>query len=209
MSRIEYVSGPAAEPVTLAEMRSHVRQGAAVTIDDALVTPLIKSCRAAVEAFTGLVLLHTTYRVWFDLDEVENKLDLRLAPLASVTSVKVYDEDGDATTATATTYYTGRYGRSPFVALKSSQSWPTPTGTQREHDYLVVEGVWGYDADGLGVSDAEYLIAKQAVMKWVFYDYANRGNMDSEKLLHATAQVYRTVPPELMGTLNSIKRRML
>lgn len=209
MPRVELVTGPAAEPVTVAEMRAHIRQDTTITVDDTKLTSVIKSCRAAIEEHLGIVLLHTTYRVWYHDDEISDKLELPLAPLSSVSSVKLYDEDNTAVTATATTYYVARYGRRPFVALLSGNTWPNTTGAQRAYDTLVVEGVFGYDADGLGVSENEYLIAKEALEAWVFYLYANRGNMDSSKLLNATAPVFRTLPPEILAMLNPITMRRL
>src|SRR5690606_8898562 len=86
-------AGPAVEPVTLAGMKEHLR----VTHDseDALITDLIKAAREEVERSTSLALIEQTWRLSLDGWPPGRIVRLKRNPVVSVTSVMVYDEDGE------------------------------------------------------------------------------------------------------------------
>ena len=58
------ISAPAAEPVTLAEAKAHLRVVDAV--EDTLISGLIKAAREEVEAATGLALISQNWRLYLD-----------------------------------------------------------------------------------------------------------------------------------------------
>jgi uncharacterized phiE125 gp8 family phage protein len=84
---------PAVEPVTLTGMKEHLR----VTHDseDALISDLIKAAREEVERSTSLALVTQGWRLALDGWPRSGLLQLRPNPVSSISSVTVYDEDGE------------------------------------------------------------------------------------------------------------------
>lgn len=67
---LERVSQPELEPITLAEMKLHLRCYASITTEDASITALIVAAREWVEDYTGRVLVDQTWRLTIG-DEVD------------------------------------------------------------------------------------------------------------------------------------------
>jgi uncharacterized phiE125 gp8 family phage protein len=83
---------PAAEPLTLAEVKAHLRLDS--SIDDALLTSLITAARGYLEAESGLVLVTQTLRFYFDDWPAGGLIQLAIAPVQTLESVTVYDAAG-------------------------------------------------------------------------------------------------------------------
>jgi uncharacterized phiE125 gp8 family phage protein len=78
---IERVTQPGLEPVTLTEMKKHLRAYTSVTEEDDLITDLIKSAREWYEKYTGRVCIDSQ---WVQTMEAYNaNLSTLVAPLAS------------------------------------------------------------------------------------------------------------------------------
>lgn len=84
---------PAAEPLTLAQVKAHLRLD--VSDEDALLTSLIAAARAYLEAETGLALITQTLRFYFDDWPADGLIQLPIAPLQRLESVTVYDAGGN------------------------------------------------------------------------------------------------------------------
>jgi uncharacterized phiE125 gp8 family phage protein len=87
---------PAAEPLTLAEVKSHLRLDGSA--EDALLTSLITAARQYLEAGTGLALITRTLRVYLDGWPADGLIQLAIAPLQTLESVTVYDAAGNPQT---------------------------------------------------------------------------------------------------------------
>ena len=85
------LTGPAAEPVTLAEARAHLRLDG--TEENPLVEALIAAARAALEAETRRAFVTQSWRLTLD-DWPADPVRLPLAPVAAVTAVKVASLSG-------------------------------------------------------------------------------------------------------------------
>lgn len=83
---------PAIEPVTLADMRAHLRLDTAD--EDALLTALITVAREHIERETGLVLIARPFRLCLDSWPGDGILTISRGPVRSVTAVTVYDGEG-------------------------------------------------------------------------------------------------------------------
>ena len=79
------IAGPAAEPVSIAELRAHLRLAAG---EDALSASLIAAARMTVEQQSGLRLMTQSWRVLLD-DWPQGVCELPVAPVQAVTSVKL------------------------------------------------------------------------------------------------------------------------
>lgn len=89
---------PAAEPVTLAEAKAHLR--VEDTAEDSYITALIATARVAAESFTARAFLTQSWRLQRDAwpsDPCRPWIDLPRPPVLGVTEVRVRSADGDAT----------------------------------------------------------------------------------------------------------------
>jgi uncharacterized phiE125 gp8 family phage protein len=83
---------PAVEPVTLAEARAQMRVSDAG--EDALIERLIAAARAHVEQLTRRALISQGWRLYLDDWPAGRIVHLPVAPVVSVETVIVYDDDG-------------------------------------------------------------------------------------------------------------------
>lgn len=133
-------SDPAEEPVTLADVKSHLRVD--VSDDDSLIGSYIAAARGHVEHVTGTRLVTQTVvcrcNGWDDL------ASLPIGPVQSITSIGYTDTDGAGQTLSTDVYDARLYGLEPKVALKYGQVWPPiQTGS-----LIAVTAVVGYGAAG-------------------------------------------------------------
>ncbi|MEP0708186.1 MAG: head-tail connector protein [Parvibaculum sp.] len=117
------IEGPAAEPVSLAEARAHLKLDA--TEEDALLGALVTAARTLLEAETRRAFL--TQRWQLTLDEwPAGALALPLAPVASVIAVKVAAMSGAMIAIDPGFYEVDAKGEPPRLAAKRGQAWPMP-----------------------------------------------------------------------------------
>lgn len=88
------ITAPAVEPVTVAEARAHLYVGH--SDDDAIIGAFIAAAREDCEHRTQRALVTQTWER--TLDGFPAAISLPMAPLASVTSVKYIDGDGNEQT---------------------------------------------------------------------------------------------------------------
>ena len=83
---------PAVEPVSLAEMKAHLRLTS--TAEDALLDQLISSARAQVEQETRRALITQSWRLYLDGWPVGRVVQLPVAPVQRIDQILIFDEDG-------------------------------------------------------------------------------------------------------------------
>ena len=83
---------PAAEPLTLAEVKAHLRVDGAD--EDALLTSLIRTAREHLERETGLWLIAQSWRLYLDRWPKDGVIPILKSPVQAIQSVTVYDADG-------------------------------------------------------------------------------------------------------------------
>jgi uncharacterized phiE125 gp8 family phage protein len=136
--KLKLVTPPSVEPVTLTEAKAHL--GETGTSNDTLITGLIVAARQACEHYARRAFVTQTYDL--ALDGVSgNSIELPRPPLASVTSVTYYLEDGTSGTVSSDDYLVDDYGTPGRLTLKRGASWPTGL---RETNGLVVRFVAGF-----------------------------------------------------------------
>ena len=114
---------PAAEPVSTAEAKDHVRVD--ISDDDALIGALIATAREYVEEASRRALVTQTWRFSLEAWPETDTIELPRAPLQSVTTFSYTDEDGNSTTLVEGTDYEVDAESEPGkVVLAANQSWP-------------------------------------------------------------------------------------
>jgi uncharacterized phiE125 gp8 family phage protein len=119
MWSLELVTGPAVEPISLAEAKAHLR--VEVANDDELIDSLIAAVRQGVEE-RGYVLITQTWDL--HLDRFPGVIRIPRAPVQSIDSVSYVDTDG-ATQPLALSLYTADLTATPARIVPAyGESWP-------------------------------------------------------------------------------------
>ena len=193
---------PASEPVTLSEMKTHLRIDGAE--EDDFLTDAIAEARQEIEDLTGLAFITQTWQLtidrwptgqepWWDgvrqghintLAGPHRSLELPRYPLQSITSVTTYDEASNSSAVTvASTFDVDTQQLPGRMTLQSGASWPTAL---RANNAIEVVYVAGYGA----ASDVPNPL-KRAIKSVVGYLYSHRG--DDCDISDALASVSATI----------------
>lgn len=183
-----FVSGPSLEPITAVELRSHIRSDITELPDDE-ANEIIEEARKIIEDYSGLAFIHQSWRLtldhwpatseaWWDGVRQAHRndiysgmasLELPRWPLASITSVTVYDEDSNATAVNiGTTFDVDIYSMPGRLTLKRGSTWPVAL---RANNAINIVYVAGY-ANVLSIPAS----MKRAVKNLSAFLYTNRGD---------------------------------
>lgn len=88
------ITAPAAEPVTLAEAKAHLRIENDVVIEDGLIQLLIQAAREQAEHETGRALITQDLQI---VEAAKCRIPLRKPPFQEITSVVAIDDEGTET----------------------------------------------------------------------------------------------------------------
>ena len=156
------VTGPASEPVTASELRTHLRADA-TELPDGEANALITEARAEIETMTGLAFITQTWRLaldrwpaggeaWWDGvregsilelygSNTLRSVDLPRWPLASITSVTTYDEASVSSSVTVANVFDVDTYRVPGrITLKRGQTWPVALRGSNAIEIVYVAG---------------------------------------------------------------------
>ena len=143
---LSLASGPASEPLTLAEAKKQVELATQDTAHDEHLLRLIAAARKYAEDYTGRAIVTQTWDLFLDSWPVkrgELTVWLPKPPLQSVTFVKYYDGDGVQQTWSSANYVV-RTSREPgCISLAYGISWPT---FRFQPDTINIRYVAGYGA---------------------------------------------------------------
>jgi hypothetical protein len=200
-SSLEVVTAPAAEPVSLDDVKAFMRIDNAD--EDSLITELISAARQLCEQHLRKTLIHTTYKLtldhfprcsedkWWDgvveghighMFSHNAHLVLPAAPLESVTSITSYNDANTATVLDNSSYIVDTAGAR--IALNDGQTWPTDV---RDTAACEVVYVAGYGADASSVPSA----IKHAIKITVAAMYEDRECFGIPAAAHAALKPYR------------------
>jgi uncharacterized phiE125 gp8 family phage protein len=104
-------SPPAAEPVTVADAKAHMRID--TDAEDVLIGSLLLTSRLHIETALSLALITQSWTMTLDRWPSARQLDLPLAPLRSIDEVRVKDARGDATEVPEQNYLVDLASRPP------------------------------------------------------------------------------------------------
>lgn len=122
------ISGPSAEPITLAEAKLHCRVDADLTADDALITALIVAARERAEHELGRALISQTWERVLDAFPADDDILLGMPPVQSITSVKYIDPTGVEQTVSGSLYVLDKE-REGWAILAAGATWPDTMDT--------------------------------------------------------------------------------
>lgn len=156
--RLQRITAPASEPVTISEAKAHLRVDDSNS--DSLITGLITAARLQAEHATGRALMAQTWDVWLD-GFSGPEIEIPLPPLQSITSIKYIDGAGVQQTLAGTEYSADTSGINGRVLLGYGKSWPA---TRAQSNAVVIRFVAGY-ADAASVP--------QCVKQWMLLQIAH------------------------------------
>lgn len=196
--KLDLVTAPALEPVTVTELKTALRIDS--TDDDTLLGYLITAARTNAEIYTRRAFITQTWKMFMDsfsgypLDSqwwsgvrygpitdigAGNYIDIPLPPLQSITHLKTYDDADAATTFASSSYYVSTYSgimaRVGTITLRDSAVWPT---YERNKDGIEIQFVAGY---GDAASDVPQQI-RIAIQEEASFLYQNRSSCDGDAL---------------------------
>lgn len=117
------VTPPAAEPVTLAEAKEHLRLETAE--DDGYVTTLIQAARQYIEEVCWRGVVTQTMETVLDGFPCGDKVELRGGNLGGITSVTYTDPDGVSQTLSPSAYEADTVSVPGRLLLAYEEDWPS------------------------------------------------------------------------------------
>lgn len=158
---------PAAEPVSLAEARAHLRL--THTEEDEAISMLIASARRVVEARTGLRLIAQSWTQYRDDWPADGIATLPLAPLLSIDSLAVLGADDETASEIDPAHYLAdRASRPPRLVLRGDRLWQRPG---RRVNGIAIAATYGFGSAPGDVPEP----LRQASLMLMAHWYAHRG----------------------------------
>lgn len=121
--RFLLLTAPAAEPVSLAELKAHC--GVEHSLDDTLLAACQLAARHWVESALRRVLVTQTFEGYLDHFPCGPVLQLGQGSLQTVDSVTYFDADGAEQTLSSAVYHVDTVRKPGRVVLAEGQSWPS------------------------------------------------------------------------------------
>ena len=145
MAALTIATAPAAEPLSTAEAKSHLR--VTTSADDTLIDAMVKAARVYFEeSLLGRALITQTWDYYLDGWPASNAIQIPKPPLASVTHVKYTDEDGTQSTFSSSDYSVDTDSFFGRVVLDADASWPADN--LHPKNPIVIRFVAGYGTAG-------------------------------------------------------------
>lgn len=181
--RLTLVSAPAAEPVSTAEVKSHL--GIEHSDLDTQIANWIKAARQQIDGpdGIGIAMVTQTWRLTLDNFPCQN-IPLPLPPCQSVTSVIYTDSDGDETTIDAEDYVLVTGARPAILHPAWNLAWPSPRLVPGAVKITFVAGYGAASAVPEDLRSAVLFLAAQRNMD-------REGMGDMPRLVRATLDRYR------------------
>jgi len=187
------LSGPAVEPVTLAEAKAHLRVD--TNAEDTLIQSLIMASRLHIEAALDLALITQSWRYRLDRWPPSRTLTLPLHPVQSLMEVTVHEDESTNQTLDSASFTLDGISKVPRLVWRGSGAMPTPGLAVNG---IEVDFIAGY---GDAASDVPQPIC-QALLLLVAHWYENREPVE----IGASATV---IPGAVSELLSPYRRRRL
>jgi uncharacterized phiE125 gp8 family phage protein len=138
---------PAADPVTLAEAKQHLREDLADPANDAYISAIISAAHAACSDITQRTLMTSGWTL--TLDGFPDAIELTRPPLIGVASVRFIDPDGVQRTLDPADYLVDNANSEVgYIVPGVNKAWPP---TQERINAVEVQYTAGYGETGASV----------------------------------------------------------
>ncbi len=117
-------SGPAVEPVSLAEAKAHLRVDS--TAEDALIQSLVVTSRLHIEAALGLALIAQSWSYFLDRWPKTGRVLLPLSPVGAITAIRVWSANGASQSLDTAGFYLDGSGLPPRLVTLADTARPYP-----------------------------------------------------------------------------------
>ena len=116
MAQYKLVTGPASEPITLAEAKLYLRVDDST--EDALITAIITAARRKFENDTYHYLMPQTWELYLNQNEINaEQISINKSDITAISSVKYYDQSNTQQTLSTSDYQTAIQGRPYSIQL--------------------------------------------------------------------------------------------
>ncbi len=159
---------PASLPLTVAEVREHLKLNADEPSDEYL-EGLIAAVRDFFEEYTTKILINTTFRTFRDY--WCNKFELRKSKFQSLEAFK-YFKDDSLVDVDSSLYYITASNLYSLIVLKDEKNWPTDEDKRLQA--IQIDFKAGFGADASLIPQA----IKTALLNHVAYLNENKGDCD-------------------------------
>jgi len=154
------ITAPTAEPVTLAEIKTHLR--ISDDVHNTELWNLIIEGRKYIEMHTGRSLMPQTWDYYMDSFS-SDIIEIPYPPLVSITSVKYQDTNDTEQTFAASNYNVDTNHKPGRITLDPNASYPS---TYSDYNAVVIRFVSGY-ANANSVPE-EFKRAIKLYVQWMF-----------------------------------------
>ena len=161
-------TGPAIEPLTVAEAKLHLRIPYEERADDEYIGVLITAAREYAEQVLCRQLINATWRLYLDrFPGLDGVIRIPLPPLQSISSVKYVDGAGDEQTLDAAEYSVDTASVPGRIYPAYGYSWPS---TRDQRNAVTITFVAGYGSAATAVPEPIRKALKLLIAHW----YENR-----------------------------------
>lgn len=165
MMGLVLLTGPAEEPVGVAEAKAHLRVDSAA--DDTLIGYLITAAREHVESHCRRALITQTWDLFMDEFPAGSEVVLPWPRLRTVESIQYHREDGTSATFSSLSYLVDTASEPGRVVLAADAAWPVA-------ELRPVNGFQVRFTAGYGAAAAVPSGIRQAILLLVGALYENR-----------------------------------
>lgn len=155
---------PAAEPVTLSDVKAHLRLDS--DGDDDLLNGLIRAAREDVERATGLALIEQGWRLALDDWPPEGCVSMPLHPVREFLAVTAYGSEGEASVISPSSYQVDIASRPARLHFSG------PPGPLRAMNGIEIDLVAGFGEAATDVPD----LLRRAIVLLVTHWYEFRAS---------------------------------
>jgi uncharacterized phiE125 gp8 family phage protein len=163
------ITPPSAEPLTLAEVKAHLRLDGAE--EDALLQSLVNTAREFLERETGLCLIAQTWRLYLDRWPQGGVIRILKSPVQEIKTVTVYGLEGEPVQVSLEDHLLDGAGRPARLWLRH-----TPV-TGRTVNGIEIDFSAGYGEAGTDLPDT----LKRAMLIHIGQMFAFRGAISPDQ----------------------------
>lgn len=171
---IRLITPPAAEPVTLAQAKSHLRVDH--TNDDALISSLIVASRGYCENFTARAFITQTWELVID-EFPANEIMIPLPPLQSVVSISYDDPAALETVISSSSYAVDTVSQPGWVLPPANVGWPSTFDSINTVRIRFIAGYAPGTTSPVDLAENVPQSIKAAILLYVGQLYENRENV--------------------------------